>query len=344
MISIRCLFVLNERAPEPVFTCPQPFQMQDVCLISRWICLALLAAGWWCSITEGAIPADEFLASLKPQGDINDFAGVLQPAERQALEQRCRELRERTGAQLAVVIVRSLQGGQIDDFAVRLFQRWGIGQAGQNNGVLLFVALEDRKARIEVGYGLESVLPDVLAGRILREQLFPAFRQQQYAQGLTATVERLAEIIERNEPAPPVESPAAPTLPAVLFFTTLMIPWVSVPSFLSGASLREGNLLSALFLAMFPGFGYLLAVASGMPWLVLLLMLICSGGAALLGFWASEHLPRPRGGGGSPLFWDWGGPPWTGGSSWSGGGFSGGGGWGGFGGGSSGGGGASGSW
>src|SRR4051794_21657618 len=72
------------------------------------------------------IPADELLSSLRPNADVNDFAGVLSPNERENLEASCRQLRERTGAQLAVVTLKSLKGGQVDDFAVKLFKRWGI--------------------------------------------------------------------------------------------------------------------------------------------------------------------------------------------------------------------------
>jgi uncharacterized protein len=311
--------------------------------LSRWAAGCLLLGCLLATRPVGATPADELLASLRPTADVNDFAGVLPPAEREALEQRCRQLRERTGAQLAVVIVRSLQGGQIDDFAVRLFQRWGIGQAGKNNGVLLLVALEDRKARIEVGYGLEPVLPDVLASRILREQLFPAFRQQQYAEGLTAAVHRIAEIVERNEPAP--REAARPQLPvgAMVCVTMFLLVWVSIPSLLLGASLRAKKLGPSLFLSAFPAFACFMTFVSDMPWMVTALVLVWSLGAALLGFFIKE-LAQSRGG---TQFgpWDVSVPSWrSGGSSWSSGGFSSGGGWGGFGGGSSGGGGASGGW
>ena len=109
----------------------------------------------------------------------------------------------KTGAQFAVVILKSLEGGQIDDFANKLFKKWGVGEKGKNNGILLLVAIEDRKARVEVGYGLEPILPDALAGRVLDEQLFPAFKQQRYAEGLNQAVSRIAEIVERGEPASP---------------------------------------------------------------------------------------------------------------------------------------------
>src|SRR4051812_18826603 len=148
-----------------------------------------------------AIPADELLSSLRPNADVNDFAGVLSPNERENLEARCRQLRERTGAQLAVVTLKSLEGGQVDDFAVKLFKHWGVGQKDKKNGVLLLVAIADRKARIEVGYGIEPLIPDALAGQIIDRDLVPQFRKQHYAAGLQAAVNSICQRIETGAPA-----------------------------------------------------------------------------------------------------------------------------------------------
>src|SRR5262249_48934268 len=108
---------------------------------------------------------------------------------------------KRTGAELAVVTLKSLEGGQIDDFTNKLYARWGIGKKEAKNGLLLLVAMDEHKSRVEVGYGLEPIIPDVLAARILDHELRPRFRQQQYAEGLLATVNQLSELVERNEPA-----------------------------------------------------------------------------------------------------------------------------------------------
>ncbi len=166
--------------------------------------VACLAAVWTSAAAAWAIiPSDALLQGLKPRGFVNDYAGILNPVQRAALENRTVQLRQKTGAQFVVVIVKSLEGGQIDDFTSKLFSRWGVGEKGKNNGLMLLVALEDRKARIEAGYGLEPILPDALAGRVIDEQLFPAFQRQQYATGLEAAVSRIAQIIERGEPAAP---------------------------------------------------------------------------------------------------------------------------------------------
>ncbi len=165
------------------------------------VAAVLAAASVATSAVWAAIPSDKLLQSLQPHGNVNDYAGVLSPAERTSLEDRVFELRRKTGAQFAVVILQSLEGGQIDDFANKLFKKWSVGEKGKDNGILLLVAIEDRKARVEVGYGIEPILPDALAGRVLDEQLFPAFKRQRYAAGLNQAVSRIAEIVARGEPA-----------------------------------------------------------------------------------------------------------------------------------------------
>src|SRR6188508_2937678 len=105
------------RPPSPYFS------------VWRWILfLCVLAPCLNLVQAQNKIPADQLLKSLQPTADVNDFAGILTPAEREQIEARCRTLRDKTGAQLAIVTLKSLQGGQIDDFAVRLFKQWGIGQ------------------------------------------------------------------------------------------------------------------------------------------------------------------------------------------------------------------------
>lgn len=162
----------------------------------RWrsfLILAMLAAaGVWPAI------AAEDLQHLTPRGRVNDFAGVMTPAAVQQVEAALADLERRTGAQVAVVTVPSVPGGDVDRAAVDLFQRWGIGQRGQDNGVLLLCAIQDRRARMEVGYGLEGVLPDALTGRLMDVYLIPAFRQGDYSAGLVNTTRAVAQIIARD--------------------------------------------------------------------------------------------------------------------------------------------------
>ena len=305
---------------------------------------AVLAVAAW-----AAIPADALLDRLKPDGFVNDFAGILSPAQRQAMEQSVRDLQQKTGVQVAVVTLESLEGGQIDDFAAKLFRRWGIGQKDKNNGVLVLVALKDRKARIEVGYDLEPILPDALAGRVLDEELFPAFRQGRHAEGLERGVRRVAEIITRNEPAPKTlpstASGAGTDWLTTIFITLFLSLFVVIGFFFGGAGLGSKQLFMIVWGAFFGGIPLLIGAsfAAGGT-IVPLVALGCVGCVAgLLGVWTGLRKPKSFRSGGkrsSTSGWTWGA---SGGGSSSGGGFSSGGG-GGFGGGSSGGGGASGSW
>jgi len=308
---------------------------------------AVLAVSAW-----AAIPADALLERLKPDCFVNDFAGILSPAQRQAMEQSVRDLQQKTGVQVAVVTLESLEGGQIDDFAAKLFRRWGIGQKDKNNGVLVLVALKDRKARIEVGYGLEPILPDALAGRVLDEELFPAFRQGRHAEGLERGVRRVAEIITRNEPAPKTLPRAASGTgsdwPEMIFVVLFLSLFVGIGFFFGGVGLGSKQAFLMLWAAFFGGIPLLIgasfAVGGTIMPLVGLGCVACVAGLA--GVWTGWRKPKSfRSGGkrGSTSGWTWGAS--GGGGSSSGGGFSSGdGGGGGFGGGSSGGGGASGSW
>ena len=135
---------------------------------------------------------DDVLKSLEPQGRVTDLAGVFAPEERAALETWLLAVDGRTGAEIAVVALKTLDGGEVDDFAVRLFEKWGIGKKGKDNGVLILAAVEDRRARIEVGYGLEATLPDAAAGRILDEAAIPLFREGRYGEGLSRAAQAVA--------------------------------------------------------------------------------------------------------------------------------------------------------
>ena len=155
-------------------------------------------------ICAGSVRAnqDALLARLQPQGYVSDFAGVLPADQRAALETFLADFERQTGVEIAVVAVASLDGGEVDDFTNRLFQKWHIGKKGKDNGAMILAAIQDRKARIEVGYGLESILTDAMAGRILREEMFPLFKQGRYADGLTQAAQEVARIVsgEANTP------------------------------------------------------------------------------------------------------------------------------------------------
>jgi uncharacterized protein len=122
---------------------------------------------------------------------VNDLAGVLPSEVEQRLELRLGAYEKKTGHQLAVLIIDSLDGDPLEDFTLRVVEAWKLGNKDRDDGLLLLVAIKDRKIRIEVGYGLEGDLPDALAGRIVRDVMAPAFRRGDVAQGVTAAVEAI---------------------------------------------------------------------------------------------------------------------------------------------------------
>jgi len=134
---------------------------------------------------------------------VNDYAALLAPAERERLEALLAERERASGTQMAIAVFRSLEGESLEDVANALFQKWRLGQQGLDNGVLLVVFVQDRKLRFEVGYGLEAVLPDSEAGRIIREAISPRFREQRYAAGLEAAVTAVYERIKPSGPRSP---------------------------------------------------------------------------------------------------------------------------------------------
>lgn len=115
---------------------------------------------------------------------VQDYAKIITPDTERQIQSAGKELAARTKAQVVVVTVPSLNGAVIGDYALSLFRNWGIGDKQKNNGVLLLVALKERKSRIEVGYGLEGALPDAKTGRIQDEYMIPYFKKGNYDKGI----------------------------------------------------------------------------------------------------------------------------------------------------------------
>lgn len=135
----------------------------------------------------------------EPVGYINDFANMLSPATESALDQRVRGYEQETGNEIAVATIKSLEGEVLEDYAVRMFEKWKPGKADKDNGVLFLIVKDDRKLRIEVGYGLEPVLTDGEAGSIIRNVVAPRFKESKYDEGVSAGVEAIIEGINSSE-------------------------------------------------------------------------------------------------------------------------------------------------
>src|SRR5579884_1647147 len=136
----------------------------------------------------------ENIQQIKAQGYVTDLAGVLSQGARQDLESLCTKLERKTGAQMAIVTVRSLEGESIETYAVDLYQHLGVGGKQDNRGVLLLVAPPERKYRIEVGYGLEPVINDARAGDAGRAMV-PLLRAGNYGAGVELAAWQLAKYV-----------------------------------------------------------------------------------------------------------------------------------------------------
>lgn len=177
-------------------------------LMRHWLrCLSLL-------ILVIATSATAKATYPKPQGHVNDFAGVMSADTRSTLENIATGLTAKTGAEVAVVTLPSLNEEPIENVAVDLFQEWGIGQKGKDNGLLFLIAPNDRKMRIEVGYGLEPILPDALTGRILDNYVVPEFKKGDLNTGIRQGTVALVQVLAKYYDVNPEEL-SLPSLPQI---------------------------------------------------------------------------------------------------------------------------------
>ncbi|QQP98857.1 TPM domain-containing protein [Lysobacter enzymogenes] len=287
---------------------------------------ALLALGLW--LAAAAAFAQPLAPIPAMDSPVVDTTGTLDATARAGLEAQARALQQRKGSQLQVLMVASTQPEEIDQYAVRAFEQFKLGRKGVDDGVLLVVAKDDRRVRIEVGYGLEGAITDAQSGRIIQEYLAPKFRNGDYAGGLidaTAALTRLIDGEPLPEPLAQGQQGASRDGGDSNWVMALVVAIV-------GSSLIRGIFggMSALLRGAIGGIGAgVIAWLLAMSWGVVALAAVAGFVFSLFGRGGGHY----AGGGG------WGGY----GGGWGGGGGGGGGGWSG-GGGSSGGGGASGSW
>ena len=288
----------------------------------------------------------------KPAGRIADLANVIDAATEADLDRRLDELEQKTTAEIAVVTVTSLEGMPVEDYAVRLFKEWGIGQAKSDNGVLVVVAPNEREMRIEVGYGLESVMPDGLAGEIIRDQFIPRFRDNDYNGGIRDGVARVIDIVEKRQVLSPEE--IARLNDAGLPDNEDFPEWLIVPFFglfvtigaaMVGIGMRTKTIFPIMFGSFFGGMPLVMSLAfigrlaliTLVPWAIVMLAIGYRFGGKKGVRDAFRDSGGKGGSGGSGSGWTMGTSSSSSGSSSSGSSSS-------FGGGSSGGGGASGRW
>jgi len=263
-----------------------------------------------------------------PQGFVNDFAGVIDSAVKQDLEQKLVSFEKQTSNEISVVTVESLQGDYIENFAEKLFKEWGIGKAEQDNGVLVLVATEDRKMRLEVGYGLEGALTDAQSNWIINNEMKPAFQRGDYGAGINAAVDAIVAATQ-GEYVPAQAGGENGGWDWSFIFWLVIFGFMWLGSILGRSkSWWLGGVLGGLS-------GIAIAVIWGFIWVGLFSILGLAVFGLIFDYFISKNYSKAKSLGKLPPWWIGGGGFGSGGSS---------GGFGGFGGGMSGGGGSSGSW
>ncbi len=134
---------------------------------------------------------------------VMDFHGLLTPREEQRLEQQLYEFEQQTSNQFAVLILSSLEGEAIESYSIEVVEKWKLGDEDKENGALLLIAVNDRKVRIEVGYGLEGALTDLISGSIIRNDIAPAFRTNKFYQGISNALNSMMLATQDEYTAPP---------------------------------------------------------------------------------------------------------------------------------------------
>jgi len=217
-------------------------------------------------------------------GFVNDFANVIDNQSRQKIEAVCTELEKTTGAELAVVTIKTTEPLDSKTYAVKLFEKWGIGKKavpagrqGKDNGILLLLAVDDRRVEIEVGYGLEGIVNDAQAGQILDESVVPYLKKNQSSEAMLAGATALANRIEKGETAGKIEKTETGSfLPYVLVIIFLVL-FLSLFTRNKGGHM-VGGILGAIF-----GYIYMQSIIGAIIGAVIGFLFGMSGGGIMRG-------------------------------------------------------------
>lgn len=161
------------------------------CFVVGWIVVV------WVALAVVPLASAEPISSLKPTDCVNDFAGVLSASTITQLKEMCRQVLDKAQASVVVVTIKSTDGQDIFDYAVDLYQKWGIGFKGKDRGVLIILAVQDRKYYINVGYGLEPILPDGKVGGFGREAV-PYLKNNDYDGAVSLLTSRVIDVIAKD--------------------------------------------------------------------------------------------------------------------------------------------------
>lgn len=276
-----------------------------VTCVAALLALALATAAW------AEVPVPPLTAR------VTDLTGTLRPEQARTIEERLRDFEARKGSQIAVLMVPSTEPEAIEQYGIRVAEAWKLGRKGIDDGVLLLVAKQDRRLRIEVGYGLEGVISDAVASRVINEIITPYLKEGDFYGGISAGVDRIMRLIEGEPlPAPRKDVPSG---------IAELLPFIFIPALVVGQIVRLlfGRLLGASLVG---------GLVGGAIWWLIGSLLGALAGAAVAFFivfmqdqTTGGYGGRRRHGGIGGGVEDWGSSGGNGGFSGGGGGFGGGG-------------------
>lgn len=275
---------------------------------------AILAAVLFCTLlVTPCVAADVAIPPLTTR--VTDLTTTFTVEQRAALENKLAAFEQKKGSQLAVLLVPTTQPETVEQYSIRVAEAWKLGRKGVDDGVLLLIAKNDRKLRIEVGHGLEGALPDAIAKRIIDEYVVPPFKQGDFNGGVNAGVDRIIKVVE-GEPLPPPQQWHAPSGKNVSERIDDYMGWAVILLVFFGGLIRSlfGAFLGAIIvgvvgglLAAWLGTGVVMAFIVGVVAFVLTLFGVSalgsggSGGGSSSGNWGGGG--GTFGGGGASGNW-----------------------------------------
>jgi uncharacterized protein len=204
-------------------------------LAGSWMHRAAAVLASVALLCAGAAPAQGLVEVPALRSPVTDLTGTLTPDQAAALEAKLRSFEQARGSQVAVLIVSTTQPEAIEQYAIRVADAWKLGRQGVDDGAILIVAKDDRRLRVEVGYGLEGALPDATANRIIDEVIVPRFREGDFYGGISAGVDRMLRVIEGEALPEPERRPPASAVPGL----STLLPFLFIFALVGGSIFRR---------------------------------------------------------------------------------------------------------
>jgi len=239
------------------------------------------------------------------RGRVNDYASMLSPGAAGRLEQQLADFEKSDSTQIVVLTINSLEGESLEGYSIKVAEAWHIGQTKLDNGAILLIAKHQTKVRIEVGLGLEGVLTDLVSGRIIRGDMSPHFKNNDYDTGISAGVSSIMQVVRGEYKAQPRDlkqgkKSASPVVTLLVFLLVAVVFLGSFSKFLGGAAGAAG--LPLIGFLTFPGLGVVVLALLGTAGFVLGLVvtfMFGSGGHGSAGGFGGPFIGGGFGGGSS---------------------------------------------